>query len=278
MARSISDIKNSLVTQVQQDVTLGPLLTSTSKVAIWNLWCFIVAVCQWTIENLQDIFKSDVNNIIATLKPHTAKWYAQKVLDFQFGFNLPADSDVYDNTGVDDAAIAASKVVAYVAVVEGDKFLRIKVAGTNGTDLVPLTPSQMSALIAYLQLIKDAGVKLLVTTGNADGLRLTADIYYNALVLNENGNRLDGTGSTPVQDAANNYLKNLPFNGVFALQNLVDQLQLVDGVTLVNIKQASAKYGSLPYTNFAVYYLPDSGYLRFLNTNDLQLNFIPYSE
>ncbi|RTL47464.1 MAG: nucleotidyltransferase [Sphingobacteriales bacterium] len=278
MARSIAEIKNSLVTQVQQDPTLGPLLTSSSKVAIWNLWCFVVAVCQWTIENLQDLFKSDVNTIISMLKPHTSKWYAQKVLDFQFGFNLPADSDVYDNTGVDDATIAASKVVAYVAVVEADKFLRIKVAGTNGTDLVPLTNAQLTALIAYLQLIKDAGVKLLVTTGVADGLKISADIYYNALVLNQNGNRLDGTSSTPVQDAANQYLKNLPFNGVFTLQNLANVWEQVDGVTIVNIKQASAQYGSLPYTNFAVYYLPDSGYLRFLNPNDLQLNFIPYSE
>ena len=278
MARSITDIQQSLISQVQADATLGPLLTSTSKVAIWRLWTYISAVCQWTIENLQDIFKSDVNTTIATLKPHTPKWYASKVLAFQFGYDLPADSDVYDNTNLTADQITASQVVNYVAVVEQGKFLRIKVATLNNGDLAALPNDQLTALIAYLQLIKDAGVKLLVTTGAPDGLKLSADIFYNALVLNANGNRNDGTAATPVQDAINNYLKNLPFNGVFALQSLDNILQAVDGVTLINFTGASAQFGILPYSSFAVYYLPDSGYLRFINPADLQLNFIAYSE
>lgn len=278
MARTITEIQNALIAQVQTDATLSGLLTSTSRVAIWRVWCYIVAVCQWTIENLHDIFKVDVNTTIATLKPHTAKWYATKALAFQFGYDLPADSDVYDNTGIDDATIAASKIISYVAVVEQDKFLRIKVARTVGNDLTALTNTQLTAFKAYMSLIKDAGVKLSITTGTADGLKLSADIYYDALVFNIDGNRLDGTNATPVQDAIKNYLKNLPFNGVFALQNLEDQLQLVDGVKLIHFTNASAQYGMLAYTNFAVYYIPDSGYLRFLLDADLQLNFIAYSE
>ena len=278
MARTIAVIQQSLIDQLQADPTLSTLLTSQSKTAVWRLLCYIVAVCQWTLENLFDIFTSDVNTIIATQKPHTTKWYATKALAFQYGYNLPADSDVYDNTGIDDITIAASMVISYVAVVEEDKFLRIKVAGTSNGDLVALPTLQLNAFIAYMAKVKDAGVKLLITTGPPDGLKLTADIYYNALVLNANGNRLDGTEDSPVQDAANVYLKNLPFNGVFALQSLTDQWQLVDGVELVNIKSASSQYGALPYTNFTVFIIPDSGYLRFINPIDLQLNFIPYSE
>jgi hypothetical protein len=278
MARTIAVIHQSLIDATQADLTLGGELTSESKVAIWRLKLYVVAVCHWTIENLRDIFKADVNNTIATLKPHTPKWYAQKALAFQFGYDLPADSDVYDNTGIDDATIAASKCIAYVAVIEQDKFLRIKVAALNGGDLAQVPGDKLTAFIAYMQKIKDAGVKLLITSGSPDGLKQTADIYYNPLVLNENGNRLDGTSNTPVQDAWKKYLKNLPFNGVYALQSLQDQLQLVEGVNLINIKSALSKYGALPYTGFAVFYVPDAGYLRFLDDADLALTFIPYNE
>lgn len=282
MARTIADIQQSMIDNIQSNATLSTVLTSTSKVSIWRLWTYIVAVCQWTIENLQDLFKSDVTTLIATLKPHTKQWYASKVLAFQYGYDLPADSDVYDNSALTADQITASQVVSYCAVVDviinNQAYLRIKVAGTNNGDLAALPDAQLTALQAYLAIIKDAGVKLLVTTGNPDGLKQSADIYYNPLVLNNNGNRLDGTGDTPVQDAINAYLKNLPFNGRLTLQSLVDALQVVDGVSLINIKSASAQYGSLPYTSFAVWYDPDSGYMRFINDGDLQLNFIPYNE
>ncbi len=279
MARPISVIQQSLVDAVQADATLSGLLTSNSKVAIWRLWCFVVAVCIWTQENLYDIFKSDVNTIISSQKPHNATWYASKARAFQFGYNLPnTDTDIYDNTGLTDDQIAASKIVNFVAVKEEGKKLRIKVATLVDDELAPLTNEQLTALIAYFQQIKDAGVFLNITTGAADGLKLTADVYYNALVLNDNGNRLDGTEPSPVQNAINNYLKNIAFNGQFALQNLIDVLQVIDGVKFINITLLQAQYGLLPYTGFAVYYDPDAGYLRFINDNDLKLNFIPYSE
>lgn len=283
MARSITDINNALIAQVQADPTLGPLLTSTSKVSIWGLLCYVVAVCQWTIENLQDIFKSDVNNTIATLKPHRNSWYGAKALAFQYGYDLPSDSDTYDNTGLTDADIAASQIISYVSVKEQQTLtglvLRIKVATTVAGDLAALSAPQLTAFTAYMNLIKDAGVKLLITSGAADGLKLTMDIYYNALVLNDNGNRLDGTNDTPVQSCIETYLKNLPFNGVFALENLQNQLESVDGVELIDITNSQSQYGILPYTSFAVYYVPDSGYLRFIvPATDLIINFIPYSE
>ena len=278
MARTIATIQQSLIDQVQADPTLSAELTSASKVAIWRLWCFVVAVCQWTVENLQDVFKSDVNATIATLKPHSPKWYAQKALAFQYGYDLPADSDVYDNTGLTDDQIATSKVISYVAVVEQAKFLRIKVATISNGDLAQLSNPKLTAFIAYMQSIKDAGVKLLITTGPPDGLKHTADVYYNPLVLDANGSRLDGTGNTPIQDAWKLYLKNLPFNGVYALQSLTDQLQELDGFKLMNITSAQTQYGALPYTSFSVFYVPDAGYLRFLNDADLVLNFIPYNE
>lgn len=277
MARSITTIQNNIIAGVAANATLSPLLTSTSRVSIWRLLALVVATAIWTLETLFDIHVAGVNETISKLKPHSLRWYAEKATAFQFGYNLVDDADYYDNTGIDETTIEASKVVAYAAVVEQDRGLRIKVARDTG-DLAALTAPQLEAFEEYMKRIKDAGVRLNITSSAADELKLNIELYYNPLVLNSAGGRLDGTVSEPVQDAVKEYLKNLPFNGVFVLQNLIDVLQLVDGVKIAHLVGAQARYGLLPFQSFAVKYLPDAGYLRIPNTGDLTITFIPYSE
>lgn len=277
MARSITTIQNNIIAGVAANATLAPLLTSTSRVAIWRLLALVVATAIWTLETLFDIHVADVNESISKLKPHSLRWYAEKATSFQFGYNLVADADYYDNTGIDETTIEESKVVAYAAVVEQDRGLRIKVARDTG-DLAALTAPQLEAFEEYMKRIKDAGVRLNITSTAADELRLTLEIYYDPLVLNSTGGRLDGTVSEPVQDAVKEYLKNLPFNGVFVLQSLIDVLQLVDGVKIAHLTGAQARYGLLPFQSFGVKYLPDAGYLRLTNPGDLTITFVPYSE
>lgn len=277
MARTLSTIQNEIIAQVQSSATLAPLLTSTSKTAIWREITFVVAVAIYTLEKLLDVFKQDVDTSIAELKPHSLRWYANKSKAFQYGFALVTEADYYDNTGVDELTIEASKIIAYAAVVEQQRGLRIKVAKDNGTDLEPLTITELNAFKDYMKEVKDAGVKLEITSTVADQLKLQMDIYYNPQILNSLGGRLDGTVAEPVQDAIKNYLKNLPFNGVFLLQNLIDELQKVEGVVIAHLINAEAQYGLLSFSAFAVQYVPDSGYLRIEN-NNLILNFISYSE
>ena len=47
MARSIAQIQAAIVAAKNADPVLGPTLTSGSAVAIWLLWTYIVAACQW---------------------------------------------------------------------------------------------------------------------------------------------------------------------------------------------------------------------------------------
>lgn len=277
MARSITEIQDEIINRVQGDAALSSL-TNTSKVAIWRLWTYVIAVSIWTLEKIFDIFRTETDDKIAVLKPHSLRWYAAKAKIFQFGFNLVSEADYYDNTGVDETVLNTSRLVAYAAVVEQTRGLRIKVAKVMGTELAPLGAGELSAFVNYMNKVKDAGVKLLITSTGADSLKLTIDVYYNPLVLNAAGGRADGVSSEPVQQAVKTYLKNLPFNGVFVLQNLVDVLQKVDGVQVIDVKEAQAKYGALAYTAFRVQYIPDAGYLRLYNAADLQLTFIAYSE
>ncbi|NOS94529.1 MAG: nucleotidyltransferase [Cyclobacteriaceae bacterium] len=276
MARTIDEIQQSIITEVQADTTLAPVATSTSKTALWRLWTRVVAIAAWTVEVLFDTLKAEVNELLAVLKPHTLKWYATKAKAFQYGYSLPDDTDLYDNTGLTETQISDSQIVKYVAVVEQTKNLRLKVAKL-ATDLAPLSAPELTAFREYMARVKDAGVKLIIDSNVADKLKLNIEIYYDPLILNDAGQRIDGSDLQPVQNAINKYLQNLPFNGVFVLAYLVDELQKVDGVVIPNITQALSSYGLFSFTSINVKYQPDSGYLRFENPTDLVITWIAQS-
>lgn len=275
MARTITEIQQSMLDAIAADTTLAPVATNSSKTGIFRLFTYIVAAAIWTVEVLMDTFRQEVSDTIAAKNPHTTKWYAGKVRAFQYGYNLPPDSDVYDNTGLTEEQIDASLIIKYSAINESnDGRLLIKIAGYNGTDLAPVTTPQLTALTEYMGLVKDAGVKLVFINQNPDNIKLDLIIYYNPLVLNETGQRIDGTSLTPVHDAVQNFLVNQPFNGVFVLAYLVDALQQVDGVVIPHINQCQTKYGGYPFTSVNVQYTPDAGYLRFASDSDLTITYI----
>lgn len=257
MARTIAQIQAQIIAEKTANATLNTLLTSTSLVAVWRLWTYIVAVCIWTLETLFDAHKAEVNGIIATQKPHTLQWYAVKAKQFQYGDTLPADSDVYDPISTDEAVL----VVAYAAAIETLNSIRIKVARLNSGTLDALSAPQLSAFTAYMARVKDAGVRLVLTSGEADNLRLKVAIYYDPLVLNNAGERLDGTAATPVKDAINDFLTNLPFNGLFVVNKLIDAIMNTEGVVNGVVNEAKANYAATPYVVIPVEYVPDAGYM-----------------
>ncbi len=275
MARDITTIKTLITNKYVAEMaavgfTVDP--TTWSVVSIERCFIFVIAFCQNILEQLFDTHKADVNALIATDKTHTAQWYATKATAFQYGCTVVQDQDYYDNSLLTDAQAAATKIVAYAAVTEESDGLNLKVAKDTG-DLVPLTNTEVTAFSAYMKQIKDAGVFLTIISEAADSLKLNAGIVYNPQVLDSNGvSILDG--STPVADAINTYLKNLPFNGVFAPQDLTDAVQKVDGViyftpTYIGVSSD----GGATYNPIAVKYIPASGYVRFVNPTDLNLNF-----
>lgn len=274
MARTITEIQQTIIDGVQADSTLSARLTSSSKTAIWRLFTYVVAVAAWTVENLFDIFKADVDEQIAAMKPHSLRWYAEKSRLFQYGYNLGEDMDTYDNTGIDDTTVQNSKIVSYAAVVEQDRGLRIKIAknGISG-DLTNLETDELIAFRGYMARVKDAGVKLNITSTVADKLRLVLRVRYNSMVLNSTGARIDGQDAKPVPNAIRNHLKNLPFNGVFSVQKLVDAIQATEGVNDLSVDQCQTKYGALNFSTVNISVIPDSGYLRIEN-EDLYITFI----
>lgn len=273
MYKSIEDIVNQMVDIKDRTLALSKL-NSQSSSAIWRLIMFVVANAIYILVRLFEQHEREVTGIIERLKPHSLLWYGNLAKRFQYGFNLLPDSDQFDNAGKTDGEIKASKIVRHSAVTPIKDGLLVKVA--TGTDyLKPLDASELSALRNYLERTGDAGVYLDVMSAEADRVRFTMDIYYNPLLLNEQGERLDGSSATPVADAVNSYLMRLPFNGELVLTYLTDVLQEVAGVVIPVITLSEYRYGNLDWQPIAVKYLPYAGYLRVYDVeNDLKINYI----
>jgi hypothetical protein len=274
MARSISEIQQQIIDTKNADSTLNSYSWSTSNVSMWRLWTYITAVCIWTLENLFDYHRDEVLAIVAAQKPHSLQWYVNKARLFQKGIPLPEGSDTYETLSDDPAVV----IVKYAAAIELSNMIRIKAAKSSGDALAPLSPAELSSFSDYMNKIKDAGIRLQVTSDSPDVLQLAINVYYDPLVLSATGTRLDGSSSTPVLSAINAFLRNLPFNGVFILNDFITALQAIEGVAIGHILTAQANYAMTPFLPIDVKYTPDAGYMildeTYFNAN---VNYLPYS-
>ena len=242
MARSIQDIQQLIYAQKAQEPALENL-NSTSKVAIWRLWVYIISVAIWSLEKLFDLHRTDIDKRLTELKPHTARWYRSKALAFQYGYYLAHDSDKYNNQWLTEEQIEASKIIKYSAVVESknEGRLIVKIAGEQGDTLQPITDVQRKSFEAYLQEIKDAGVRLSVVNYQPDVLHLQMKIVYDPLVLDSNGQSIT-KATKPVEETIKSYLKRLPFNGELVLAHLIDALQQAEGVKIPHLVLTNCLY------------------------------------
>lgn len=279
MARAIQDIYAELVLYKENDINLGGL-NSTSKTAIWRLWLYVIAFATWTMENLFDAHKAEVSDILLQQKPHTKTWYRNKALAFQFGFDLYADTDVFNNQTYTDDQIAASKIIKYAAVTEAtvESRLIIKIATEDtSAELAPISPAQTASFIAYINEIRDP-IKITVINYLPDILRLNLNIYYDPLVLTSDGVSIL-TAKKPVEIALKEFMKELPFDGMLILASLVDKLQQTEGVKIPNlisaasswIDDAGISYGN--FTNISVRKVPVSGYFKI--ENFVNITYLP---
>ena len=247
-----------------------------SLVSFENTIFDIITIVLWIFEKLFDTHKSEVSEMLKQLKPHTARWYRNKALAFQYGFDLIEDSDKFNNANATEEQIDASKIVKYSAVTESEVESRliVKIATEQGGELQPISVGQKASFDAYMNEIKDAGVRITVINYLPDILKLQMKIYRDPLVLDESGTSIR-MGNKPVEEAIKKYLKNLPFNGELVLAHLVDALQQVEGVKIPHIILAESKWidaGTNGYGNFQtidVKKIPVSGYFKIADFNGI---------
>ncbi|WP_395049393.1 nucleotidyltransferase [Flavobacterium sp.] len=283
MARKIIDIKNEMLLAFMNNESIaayyefipGALFYDEfSVVSFENILFDIISFAHFIIENLFNTHKSEVDDIITQKFPHRALWYRTKAKDFQYGFDLITDTDKFENTGFTDAQIEASKIIKYAAVTPNAGQIYIKVATETAGVLAPILPEVKAAFDAYIKEIADCGVKYIIINHLPDILLLNIQIFRDPLVLDANGMSIINA-NYPVQDAINEYMKELPFNGELVLAHLIDKLQLAEGVVIPNLVNAESQSINIntgvynPAVPITVKTIPESGYFSIPDFNNI---------
>ena len=286
--RTIAEIKESMTQAFMQNEEAAKLWgftvgdkwsTVMGRMSVENVLFYVVAVCCYVVESLMAMHKSEVEAIVATRMPHTAKWYRDKTLAFLYGKDLIDGTDEYATDGMSEEDIKKSRVVKHAVAVEDMKsgVLVIKVAGEDGDGKrQPLTSDQCEHLKTYLGEVKDAGVRIEVINSTPSGFALEADVYYNALL-----------DSDEVKEECKNviksYIENLEFNGILSRNGIEDVLRGVAGVEIVQLGGIEIHNSVVsdvflsPGSNGNAYCRPYAGYCS-LDDDKIKLNMKIYGQ
>jgi hypothetical protein len=235
MARTVAQIKQSMLDAKNADSTLSTL-TSTSQTAKWNLYYFIVASCIAIFEQLQDIFKTELETIASTAAPSTPQWTRNKVLKFQTGDVAELNTTTYV---IEYPTITpANQILTRCAVITApNRTVLIKVAKSEPP--APVSGGELAELQSYVETFNPAGIAFTLVNENSDKMEVAATIYYNG--------QYSAVISTNVVAALNSYMANLPFNGVISTQAVVDAIQAVEGVNSVSLTRILVRRNAVGY-------------------------------
>lgn len=233
MARSITIIQQQILDSITADPVLNPLLTSTSKRAIYRLFAFVVAVAVNFLEQLMDIFTANVESIAATAAPATPAWLQAQIFKFQYSATVPQVIQLINFAPAYPVVDPSLQIITRCSVTTTvANQVQIKVA--KGITPGALASPELDALKAYVNPpngIGIAGITYNISSTNSDKLYVQATIYYSG--------DFSAVIATNVIAAINTYLSALPFNGKMKLSDLEFAVRAVTGVNdvvMVNVR------------------------------------------
>jgi hypothetical protein len=231
MARTIDQIQNSIIVEKEATPELSAL-TSQSRRSEWRLWARIIATIQAYSEQLFDVFKAQIEALLAKGAPSTPLWIQDQVFKFQYDATNPQVL-VMDNyapayTVVDETL----RIVTRCSVkTDFSNTVNVKVAKSETPE--PLGSSEKSALQDYVTMIGTAGITYLVISSDSDKLYVEADVYYRG--------QYSAIISDSVQTAITNFLSDIPFDGKLLVSDLEIAIKNVAGVKDVVLKNVYAR-------------------------------------
>lgn len=299
MARTLKEIRDNIgllimnQPQMVEALKLNPEKTfeeQVSSVNIIKLLSDIVAAAIYLHEQIFDRDKAEMVALLEAKRPHQLLWYRDKALSFQYGpasdpegrreRNLLTDSDEFDNSDIQgenlDKMIEKERIVKYAAAVERGGRVYVKVAKGTEDNREPLDNRELEALKGYFSQIKDAGVIMEFVNDQANDFRIEMDIYYDPMILDNDGMRLDGLVDDPIRTTIRRFVQNLPFDSVYKNAALVDELQKIPGVIIPELKEAEHRYGAKGWMPISAKIQPESGYFKVYEEDGLVLNFKAY--
>lgn len=152
-------------------------LNSVSETAIYKAIEGCVAYVLSLHEGLWDLFRTEITELIATVRPGDLGWYADQVRAWQFGYALNEQGQY---AIADDTAKIITRVSVKELSANDDNDIRIKVAKNEPP--VKLSELEKTSLLQYIGAKKYAGVHIDLINKDSDKIQLTsATVYYTGI-------------------------------------------------------------------------------------------------
>ncbi len=262
-------VLHELQPQIDDAQTLLSDLEQRSAVSDHRIWIWIMAFLTYTIDGLFFKHKSEVNEKISNNRFGTLKWYEYILYKFQYGDTLDWVNDEYTYSTIDET----KQVIKYANAVKVGRSVVCKIAKDAGGVPGKLDPEELSAVEYYLGRLQPPGETVLVLSEIADSLQLTIDVFYDPLVMNQNGELISDTSVKPVENAVDDYLNGVKFAHNFEENAFVDAIQKAVGVKRIYPVDFKARTAlNLNYESFNRTYRPYAGYM---NIDTLTINYMP---
>ena len=221
MARTRAEIQATMDAEQATQTSLSTL-DSTSQTAIYTLWKYITSSVINYFEQLWDLYKVDLENIVSNAAVGTNQWFKDRILKFQYSASTPQVLEVDDKFAVNYVTTDTTLRIITRASVKTTATRTVLVKVAKEEPPVALSGIELTSLQGYVNDIAFAGVNYVVSSTEADKLYLKANIYFDG--------QYAATISNDVIAAINSYLANLTFDGSLVLSSLFDAIQGVTGV------------------------------------------------
>jgi len=252
----INEIQEELNTEAIALMQAKGVTLSTSAVAEWKIWTYIMAVAVKLVKVIINAFTADIMVKITNTRVGSLPWYASESKKFEYGNHLILLSDGSLGYLIPNPEL---RIISNAAVTEntetGDVYIKVCKINESGV-LVKLDDAELLAFKNYINDIKTAGTKISIISYDADYIKYNMVVYYNL-------------GYDPVAlkaevlAALETYKVNLDFNGTVYKYKLLEAILEVPGVVTVNttLMQSRAYNGS--YTDMGTKTELASGYFNF---------------
>lgn len=240
MARTLTEIYAVAKSCRDQYLQLTEFQNS-SKMSILDAFTWVTSACIWTFENVLDVFKVDLARDLQNRINGTSAYYANAMLKYQHGDELVMNEEgtQFSYPTVDPT----KRIITKVAYSENeeigfhDKELLLKVAKGEPGHYEHLTEDELLSARAYLRQIAFAGTHFVMVSRKGDVLIPRVTVYYDGAVPVEDV-------YTNIENALNNFIANIDFNGVIYAQKVIDAIQTAEHVVDVYVdNNATDKQG-----------------------------------
>lgn len=234
MARTIAEIQTEIINAKEADAELNAL-TSTSSTAIWRLWTYITAFVINIFEQYQDVFKTEITEIIESRRIGSLEWYVSTAFAFQLGDSLINLNDGNYSYPVIDAT---KQIITRASAKVESSEIKLKVAKGIAPSFTQLTTSELTQFTSYMELVKFAGTAIEYISLNADTLDIQCDIYYDGLLDT-------ATVQANVEASINAFLSTIPFDGIIKKNSLIEAIRDTANVTDVVFNVITGTQGAV---------------------------------